>query len=137
MGRITRELSFDPPYDGVFRGLPRFKTFADAEDTLRNLERLRETYVSARDEKGLNYCRQIGLEARRRAELISRNRRVSPTKREAKKEIALWFQVWLETPDILASWLHLRRMTGEFERLLNSEGPDADTLRRMPTTKER
>lgn len=136
MGRSAPELKFDPPYDRVFCGLPTFKKFADAEGTIRRLEHLRESYSNSRDKKGLSYCRQVALEARRRADLISRNLRVAAEKRLHKKEIALWFQVWLETPEIFPCWLSLRKMTAEYQGLLISEGVDADTLGRPPARKK-
>jgi hypothetical protein len=42
-------------------------------------------------------------------------------KRLQKKEIAAWFSIWLETPDIFDEWLSLRKSTEEFRSIANSE----------------
>ncbi len=137
MARATRDLKFDPPYEGAFAGLPRFKTFADAERTIRRLEDLRKIYSHSSDQKGVSYCRRVALEAGKRADLISRNPRVSDQKRRHKKEIALWFQLWLETPEIFSFWLSLRKLTADYQGLLISEEMNADTLGEPPATKGR
>jgi hypothetical protein len=69
----------------------------------------------------VEYCRQIAVLGRRRAELISRNRRVNAQKRLQKNEIAQWFTIWLETPSIFENWLSMRKDTEEFGKLLESE----------------
>jgi hypothetical protein len=37
-------------------------------------------------------------------------------------EIALWFQIWLETPNLFNDWLELRKSSPSFIELLESEG---------------
>jgi hypothetical protein len=43
---------------------------------------------------------------------------VSPDKRAEKQEIATWFRIWLETPDLFFDWLELRKASEEFRGLL-------------------
>jgi hypothetical protein len=117
----TRDLKLDPPYCDVFEGILLFSSFAEAEATLLRLENLCHQYKSASDKKGMEYCRRIAALGRQRAELISRNHRVRREKRLQKQEIAAWFKVWLETPDIFADWLALRKNTEEFQKLLKLE----------------
>jgi hypothetical protein len=114
---MKRRESFDPPYDGVFAGLLKFATFAEAEETLRRLEELRLRYRDLGDRKGEGYCRELALLGRRRAEQIARNPRVAAVRRLEKGEIALWFRIWLETPALFETWLELRRRTDQFRRL--------------------
>ena len=52
---------------------------------------------------------------KRRAEMISRNRKVAAQKREEKKEIAEWFRIWLEAPDTFFDWLNVRKESPEFK----------------------
>jgi len=98
-----------------------FSTFAEAEETLKKLENLCRKYQSARDKKGVEYCRRIAFLGRRRAELISRNKRVSLHKRLQKQEMANWFRIWLETPALFEDWLSLRKNAEEFKKLLDPE----------------
>jgi len=114
-------LEIEPPYREAFTGILSFSSFAAAEETLKRLENLWQKYHSASDKKGVEYCRQIALLGRRRAELISRNKRVCLQKRLQKQEIAAWFRIWLETPDIFDNWLAMRKSTEEFRELLQSE----------------
>jgi len=120
MSRWTVEI--ESPYREALEGILSFSTFAVTEDSLMRLEKLCREYQSVSDKKGVEYCRQIALLGRRRAERISRDKRVDPLKRLQKREIADWFRIWLETPDIFAQWLALRKTTKEFLELLQSEG---------------
>lgn len=114
-------LQMEPPYREALAGILSFASFEAAEKTLKRLENLRQKYQSASDKKGVEYCRQIALLGRHRAELISRSRHVGIQKRLQKQEMATWFRIWLETPAIFANWLAMRKSTEEFKELLKSE----------------
>ncbi len=122
MVRLPKEVVIDPPYDAELKGMLSFKSFLDAERTLLRLEDLRQKYIAQCDKMGFEYCRRVALLGRRRAEQVSRNQRVQPAKRRQKKEIASWFQVWLETPDLFINWLELRKRTPSFLGLSGPEG---------------
>ena len=117
----AREPQFDPPYDSILNGVLSFGTLAETEETLNRLENLRQRFLAASDKKGVDYCRQLGLLGRERATMISRNRRVDPGKRLVKAEAALWFRIWLETPELFADWLLLRKSSEEFGKLQENE----------------
>jgi hypothetical protein len=116
----SREPDFDPPYDRILTGVLSFGTFAETEETLARLENLRQRFLAASDKKGVEYCRRLGVLGRQRAEMIARNRRVDPSKRRQKQEVALWFRIWLETPEIFCDWLALRKKTEEFQKFRHS-----------------
>jgi hypothetical protein len=120
MSRIPRELNFDPPYDIKLKGMLSFKDFASAEGTIRKLDQLRHQFLAVDDDKGIEYCREVALLGRRRAESISRNRRVAEHVRRHKAEIAYWFGLWLESPDLFESWLEMRKRAPEFIELRNA-----------------
>ena len=115
-----REIQFDPPYDDLFRGVLTFKTLPETAGCLARLEELRQRFLKAGDKKGREYCRDVAALGARRAGLIARNRRVDARKRLVKREAALWFRIWLETPDLFADWLTLRMQTQEVRSLLDS-----------------
>ena len=129
MARSTKEITIDPPYREALEGILSFKTFDDAEQTLQRLEALRQKYIAEGDDRGCEHCRKVALAGRRRAELISRDSRVQESKRRQKEEIAFWFQVWLENPDIFDDWLSLRKATDSYKRMSKSE-ISADSSRR-------
>jgi|WetSurMetagenome_2_1015567.scaffolds.fasta_scaffold702005_2 hypothetical protein len=115
----------DIAYRDDLTGILSFATFAEAEKTVGRLQNLCRKYQSLSDKKGMEYCRQIASLGRKRADLISRNKRVSLPKRMQKQEIATWFKIWLETPAIFEDWLAMRKNTDEFRRLLESESVQA------------
>jgi hypothetical protein len=119
MARIV--LDIEPLYREALTGVLAFSTFAETEETLRTLENLCRKYRAASDKKGVEYCRQIASLGRRRAELISRNRKVRLHKRLQKQEMANWFRIWLETPAIFEDWLTMRKNTDEFKKLSTAE----------------
>ncbi|MBN2317810.1 MAG: hypothetical protein JXR49_01980 [Acidobacteria bacterium] len=111
-------MDMEKPYSDDLKRILVFSDFAEAEKSIRNLEKLCRKYTEASDKKGVEYCRKIALLGRRRSEFISRNKRVNLQKRREKQEIAEWFRIWLETPDLFEDWLALRKQTEEFKKLL-------------------
>jgi bisphosphoglycerate-dependent phosphoglycerate mutase len=116
-----KSLELESPYRESLQGILSFSTFVEAEQTIRRLHNLCENYRKASDKKGVDYCRQIALLGRHRAELIGRNKRVCLEKRLQKQEMANWFRVWLENPTLFDDWLALRKCTEEFRQLSRSE----------------
>ena len=116
MARKTLEM--ESPYRERLAGVLSFSTFEEAEETLRTLARLSQQYRAEGDRKGVACCRMIAYRGRYRAEIISRNPKVSLPKRLQKREMANWFRIWLETPELFDDWLLMRKGTEEFRRLL-------------------
>jgi hypothetical protein len=114
-------VEMESPYSEALTGILSFSSFAETEQTLARLENLCREYEAASDKKGVEYCRRIASMGRRRAESISRDKRVWLPKRLQKQEVALWFRIWLETPAIFCDWLSMRKTTDEFKELLASE----------------
>jgi hypothetical protein len=105
----SREIRFDPPYDQIFHETLAFATLTETENTLLKLEELRQRFLAASDKKGVDYCHALARMGRERATMVAKNPRVKPENRSQKQESALWFQIWLETPDLFADWLALRK----------------------------
>ncbi len=57
---------------------------------------------------------ETALKGKQRAQMISRNRNVDEQKRAEKAEIAEWFTVWLQQPEIFNDWLELRQRSRDF-----------------------
>lgn len=96
--------------------LLRFDTLDAAEATLRALD-ARHREARARNEReAAEECRRGAMRVRRRADLLVRNRKVSAAKRAEKEEIAQWFTIWLQTPDLFFDWLELRKQSEDFRR---------------------
>lgn len=112
--RVSRELRGVSPE--LYAQL-HYGSLEAAEQTLRVLDEHYRKAVEADDREAIRDARHAALLVRRRAELIARNMRVAPEKRAEKEEIARWFAVWLETPDLLFDWLALRQSSPGFRAL--------------------
>lgn len=107
------------PREGL-DGLLRFDTLETAEHTLWEIHGRFCEFRNRGDHENLERCRTIILTGKKRATMISRNKRVGPKKREEKAEIALWFTVWLQTPDLFFEWLSLRKKSADFQNRFGS-----------------
>jgi len=114
------------PYDEDLKGILLFRTLAEAEKAIGRLEELRLRYLAVSDAKGVESCRSVALLGRKRSDSISRNPRVRPAKRRQKAEIARWFAIWLETPELFGDWLALRKQSESFRELNAAECSDID-----------
>ena len=110
------------PYEAMFRNIVKFSSFDEAAATIRRLENLRKQFARNGDREGMRRVMAAALKGKRRALMISRNAKVIERKREEKAEMAEWFTVWLNQPEIFEDWLALRRRSKEFrERFENEE----------------
>ncbi len=111
----------ESPYDAMFRNVLKFSSFKETIVSLRRLENLRRKFLSDDDREGLRLMREIAIKGKNRALMISKNERVAPEKRAAKAEIAEWFTVWLQNPEIFENWLALRQKSADFTKRFDSE----------------
>jgi hypothetical protein len=109
--------SMEEPYASRLHGLLQFHDFASAEASLRKLDEVYREYRMASDRIGTTLVRSLLQKGKLRAESLAANPRVSPDKRAEKREIATWFRIWLETPELFFDWLELRKASEEFRRL--------------------
>jgi hypothetical protein len=109
-------------YEPMFRNVVKFSNFDEAAATIRRLENLRKQFARNGDREGMRRVMAAALKGKQRALMISRNAKVIERKREEKAEMAEWFTVWLNQPEIFEDWLALRRRSKEFrERFENEE----------------
>ncbi len=102
------------PYDAMFRGLLKPGDFKQTLGTIRDLENFRRKFLGDADKKGLHRLREIGLRGKNEAASAAQNTSLSEIERKEKKEIAAWFALWLETPELFENWVALRRASPEF-----------------------
>jgi hypothetical protein len=102
------------PYEAMFRNVLRFSDFDQAAASLKRLDNLRRQFERKKDSEGLRRVRETALKGKQRAQMIAGNRAVDAGKRAEKEEIAGWFTVWLQNPELFDDWLHLRRRSADF-----------------------
>jgi hypothetical protein len=109
------------PYEPMFRNVVKFSNFEEAAGTIRRLENLRKQFARKGDREGLRRVSEAALKGKRRAQMIARNEKVAERKRAEKAEMAEWFTVWLNQPEIFEDWLALRRRSKDFRERFESE----------------
>jgi len=106
----------EEPYATRLCGLLQFRDLESAEASLQRLDAIYREYRSNADRVGTTLVRALVTKGRQRAESLAANPRVNPEKRREKAEIALWFRVWLEVPDLFFDWLELRQQSREYQQ---------------------
>lgn len=104
-------------YAGRLEGVLRFDDLTTAEAALRSLDGAYREYESGSDRAGVSLVRKLVLHGKQHAGSLAGNARVQPGKRQEKREIATWFRIWLESPNLFFDWLELRKQTEEFRQL--------------------
>ncbi|MGA2096969.1 MAG: hypothetical protein ABSH39_11765 [Candidatus Acidiferrum sp.] len=111
----TLQEEAEEQYEEEFEDLLHFKTLEDAEVSIMRLDELMRKFRSQGENAAVERVLGIARLGKRRAEMISRNHKVEPNKREEKLEIASWFRIWLETPDAFFDWLDVRKQSPDFK----------------------
>jgi hypothetical protein len=112
------------PYEAMFRNVLKFSTFEDAAVSIRRLDNLRKQFQRKGDREGLRRVHETVLKGKKRAQMIARNAAVNERKRAEKAEMAEWFTVWLNQPEIFEDWLALRLTSKDFRaRFTADESP--------------
>ena len=115
----------EKPYATRLQGLLQFRDLETAESALRKLDEAYREYQRASDRKGASLVRSLALKGKQRSEGLAANPRVSPARRAEKREIAAWFRVWLESPDLFFDWLEVRKASETYGRTTEKDAvPD-------------
>jgi len=109
------------PHDAAFRNVLKFSTFEEAAASIRRLDNLRKQFGRNNDKAGLRRVQETVLKGKQRAQMIARNPSVNERKRAEKAEIAEWFTVWLNQPEIFEDWLALRLSSKDFRARFHEE----------------
>jgi len=112
--QLTEREEAEERFEEEFEDILHFKTLQDAEVSLTRLDELLRRFRTHGERAAVERVLEIARLGKRRAEMISHNRKVEAPKREEKKEIAEWFRIWLETPDAFFDWLEVRKASPEF-----------------------
>lgn len=107
------------PYASRLRHLLEFRDLESAAASLRKIDEIYRGYHAASDRIGLGFVRSLVQKGKLRARSLAANPRVASEKRTEKAEIAMWFRIWLETPDLFFDWLELRQASEEFRRMFS------------------
>ena len=107
----------DRPYDAALRNLIDVSDLSKARSSIQKLENLRRKYRSDGDKEGVRHIRSLAIAVKDLAAETAARENVAPNDRVLNAEIAQWFTIWLQTPEIFENWLALRQDSGEFRQL--------------------
>jgi hypothetical protein len=113
--QLDVERRLESPYDAMFRNILKFSDFRQTLASIRNLENLRRKFHAENDKEGLRLVRETALRGKSRAQMIAGNEKVDEQKRAEKAEIAEWFTIWLQSPEIFENWVGLRQNSKDFK----------------------
>jgi hypothetical protein len=112
----------ESPYEAMFRNILKFSDFSQTLNSIRQLENLRQKFKKENDKEGLRLVRETGIKGKNRATMIAKNPKVEQKKRLEKAEIADWFKLYLQSPEIFESWVRVRQNSKDFkEKFENSD----------------
>ncbi len=86
----------------------------EAEAAITELERLRNEFAGAHDHLALHELKALAVDARETANRRAQDPALSDDAQKVQVEIAEWLRVWLETPNLFAQWLELRKSSATF-----------------------
>ena len=111
---VTRRA--DDRYGELFEGVVAFKNLEAAERSLREINRLYHKFKADGDIVGMARTKLLATTGWRRASIMAKNKRIAPAIRLEKEEIARWFQLWSENPEVFWEWLELRKRSHKFQK---------------------
>lgn len=106
----------ESPYDAMFRNILKFSDFKQTLISIRRLENLRKKFAAENDKEGLHRVRETAMKGKQRAQMIAGNEKVDEKKRAEKAEIAEWFTLWMQSPEVFENWVLLRRNSKDFKK---------------------
>jgi hypothetical protein len=91
-----------------------------AEALLNTIEGLRQRFADEADREALAGLVTLAVNARRAAQLIAKDVLADSVHRAEQEEIAEWIKIWIQTPNLFADWLALRKGSPEFRNRFGS-----------------
>lgn len=106
----------DDRYAQFFEGVLSFKSLETAEKSLREIDQLYHKFKAEGDRVGMARAQLLATTGWRRASIMAKNKKLSPSVRHEKEEIAHWFELWNENPEVFWDWLELRKKSQKFQK---------------------
>jgi len=115
--QIFRMMTTTEKYENAFARFLENDDLAEAEKSIRGIDELYRKFKQAGDRAG--HALRVRSGPDRQAERDRAFAVVSPLCGAAARtgEIAEWFAVWLQTPDLFTEWVGLRKASAEFKNL--------------------
>jgi hypothetical protein len=101
------------PHAAAFENLFDTSGLEAALASIRRMENLRRKFESESDTDGLHMLRKRAIAEKDRVRELAR-RAKDPAAWAVSAEIAEWFTLWLQAPELFDNWFTLRRRSADF-----------------------
>jgi len=108
-------------YESLVRGLSASGNFEEAETTLRRIDELYGQFQQSGDKTGMRFARQAALRLKQETAALLQSPKLTETRRAELGEINQWATVWLQTPELFAQWLELRKASAGYKALFQDK----------------
>ena len=115
--QIFRMMTTTEKYENAFARFLENDDLAEAEKSIRGIDELYRKFKQAGDRAGMRFAFEAARTAKQNAIELSQLSHLSAARRREQAEIAEWFAVWLQTPDLFTEWVGLRKASAEFKNL--------------------
>ncbi len=119
--QIFRMATVTEKYEIIFEGLAINRSLSEAERSIGRIDELYRKFLKRGDRTGIRFSRQTAQRAKQNARALSRSSTLTSEQRALQAEIAEWFAVWLQTPDLFAQWLELRKAAPDFNAAFSKQ----------------
>lgn len=99
------------------KGLLKYSDLDGALVSIQKLDAIYREYRAVSDRVGTSLVRELVEKGEQRVKSMAASPRLRVEKRREKQELAKWFKVWLEVPDLFFDWLEMRQKSDEYQRL--------------------
>jgi hypothetical protein len=119
--QIFRMMTTTEKYENAFAHFLENADLAEAEKSIRGIDALYRRFKKAGDGAGVRFAFEAARTARLNAIELSELSHLQAAHRREQAEIAQWFSVWLQTPDLFTQWVELRKASAEFRKLFSDK----------------
>lgn len=104
------------PWQWLCDEVMRCKTLEEAETAICNLNAQEQSFRRRQNRAGLRAVHEAAIAGRQQALAYASQAAADSPEQKLFQEIAQWLTVWLQNPDVFATWLELRKGSPEFRQ---------------------
>jgi len=119
--QIFRMMTTTEKYENAFARFLENDDLEQAEKSIGGIDELYRKFKQTGDRAGVRFAFEAARAARQNAVELSQLPHLSAARRREYAEVAEWFAVWLQTPDLFTSWVSLRKASAEFKKLFHQD----------------
>jgi len=103
--QIFRMMTTTEKYENLFAHFLESSDLAEAENSILEIDGLYRRFKKAGDDTGMRFAFEAARTAKQNAIELSQLSQLSAARRREQAEIAQWFTIWLQTPDLFPEWV--------------------------------